>query len=101
MDTNENKQETGEGLVARLQRELEAAQTIIGEQAEQLEAKTLQGTGALPVITYNRQNYQVLAAKFHFKDVDYKAEDLVGNADLVKLLLEAKSGLLQKIEKAK
>ena len=96
-----NVEETGEELVARLKWELEEAQNIIGEQAEQLEAKTLQGTGSLPVITYNKQNYQVLAAKFHFKDVDYKAEDLAGNADLVKKLLEAGSGILQKIEKAK
>jgi uncharacterized protein YydD (DUF2326 family) len=97
----ENKVETAEETIARLQRELGEAQGIIGEQAEQLEAKTLQGTGALPVITYKQQNYQVLAAKFHFNDVDYKAEDLAGNGDLVKKLLEAGSGLLQKIEKAK
>ncbi len=96
-----DKEETSEELVARLQRELSVAQNIIGEQAEQLEAKTLQGTGSLPVITYKQQNYQVLAAKFHFNDVDYKAEDLAGNGDLVKKLLEAGSGLLQKIEKAK
>ena len=93
--------ETPEEKIARLERELGEAQGIIGEQQEQLVAKTLQGTGSLPVITYNKQNYQVLAAKFHFKDVDYKAEDLTTNSDLVKQLLEAQSGILHKIEKAK
>lgn len=93
--------ETAEQKIARLERELEEATGIISEQTEQLEAKQLQSAGKLPVITHQKQNYQVTAAKFHFNGVDYKAEELAGNSDLVKQLLEAQSGLLVKIEKAK
>ena len=97
----DNKVETPEEKIARLEREVLEANNLIQEQNQQLEAKQLQGAGALPVITYKQQYYQVQAAKFHFNGVDYKADDLTGNSDLVKQLLEAESGLLEKIEKPK
>lgn len=96
-----DKVETPEEKIARLEQELGQAQGIINEQTEQLEAKQLQTAGTLPVISYEKQNYQAQAAKFHFNGVDYTAQELASNADLVKQLLEAKSGLLIKIEKAK
>lgn len=96
-----DKVETPEEKIARLEQELGEAKGIIDEQTEQLEAKQLQTVGTLPVLGYNKENYQVQAAKFHFNGVDYTAQELAGNADLVKQLLEAKSGLLLKIEKAK
>lgn len=93
--------ETPEQEVERLRRELTDAKGIIDEQTEQLQAKELQGSGALPVISYKQQYYQVQAAKFHFNGVDYKAADLAGNNDLVKQLLDAGSGLLAKVDKPK
>ena len=96
----ENTPETPEEKIARLEREVQEANELIHEQNQQLEAKQLQGAGSLPVITYKQQYYQVQAAKFHFNGVDYKADDLASNSDLVKQLLEAGSGLLEKIEKA-
>lgn len=93
--------ETPEEKIARLEQELGEAKGIIGEQTEQLQAKELQGSGSLPVITYKQQYYQVQAAKFHFNGVDYKAADLAGNNDLVKQLLDAGSGLLVKVDKPK
>lgn len=96
-----DKVETPEEKNIRLEKELAEAKGIIDEQTEQLEAKQLQTAGTLPVISYDKQNYQAQAAKFHFNGVDYTAQELAGNTDLVKQLLEAKSGLLVKIEKAK
>lgn len=93
--------ETPEQELARLKQELEEANGIIAEQTEKLAESELRTAGTLPVVTYDKEQYQVTAAKFNFKGTDYAAEALSSSPDLVKELITSGSGLLVKIEKEK
>jgi hypothetical protein len=86
---------TPEQRIAQLEAELKAKDAIIEGQAEELKASEAQGAAALPVITHDKKQYRVLAAKFQHKGQEVKAEDLKGNKELVAELIKAKSGLLQ------
>lgn len=72
-----------DGVIAELQKELEVARATKG--------------GKLPVVSHGKDKYQVTSAKFHFGGAVHEAKDLLTNKELVKQLVEAKSGVLEKI----
>lgn len=72
-----------DGVIADLQKELEAAKATKG--------------GKLPVVSHGKDKYQVTSAKFHFGGAVHEAKDLLTNKKLVEQLVEAKSGVLEKI----
>ena len=52
------------------------------------------------VVTHEQQKYRVIGAKFKHAGEEYTAADLKKHPDVVRQLVEADSGLLQKVEKA-
>jgi beta-phosphoglucomutase-like phosphatase (HAD superfamily) len=98
--TPEQELEALKSHVAQLVEEARAKDAIIEGQDEQLAAAKLQGAGALSVVTYKKQRYQVLAGKFSLDDKVITHLELAANAELVKKLVEEKSGLLQLIPDA-
>jgi hypothetical protein len=83
----------------------ESAQIISDLQEELANAQAGQAISETVVVTHTtedgtKEQYKVLAPKFQHKHVAYAAADLKKNAPLVKELVEAKSGVLQKLEKA-
>jgi Holliday junction resolvasome RuvABC DNA-binding subunit len=99
---------TSEEIIAELTAKLkqvteesDAKDSIIETQDEQLKAANAQGASALSVVTYKKQQYQVLAGKFSIDDKVVQHHELKANPDLVKKLVEEKSPLLQLIEEAK
>ena len=78
--------------------ESEAKDAIIEGQAEQLAAAEIQGAGSLPVLTHDKQRYQVLAGQFTVEGKLVKADDLKTDKSLVESLLKSGSGILQLIE---
>ncbi|RSK44701.1 hypothetical protein [Hymenobacter perfusus] len=100
----ETRQPTVESLTAenvRLQGELDVAQAVIAGQAEQLaNVETAQKQGDVVVVSYEKQQYRVLAKKFSIKGEEIKAEELGKNKAALKFLVESKSGLLVPIVKA-
>lgn len=97
------RQPTIESLTAenvRLQGELDVAQAVIAGQAEQLaNVETAQQQGNVIVVTYDKQQYRVLAKKFAIKGEEITAEQLGKNKEALKHLVESKSGLLVPIVK--
>jgi uncharacterized coiled-coil protein SlyX len=85
----------------------EAAESteIISDLQEQLaNAQAGQEISETVVVTHTaedgtKEQYKVLAPKFQHKHVAYAAADLKTNADLVKELVAAGSGVLVKLEK--
>lgn len=74
-----------ESLTEELQKQLKRAET------RQAESDTL-------IVSDGTDDYKVLLKGFKFKHVDYKAEELKDNEDLVLELVAAGVGFLQKIE---
>ena len=78
---------------------------IISDLQEQLaNAQAGQEISQTVVVTHTaedgtKEQYKVLAPKFQHKHVVYEAKDLKTNTDLLKELVEAKSGVLLKLEK--
>ncbi|MDO7877820.1 hypothetical protein Q5H93_23995 [Hymenobacter sp. ASUV-10] len=93
MDTNANR--TPEEIIEALNKQIAEQNEIINGQADALKAAETQGASALPVITHEKKQYQVLAKQFTFESKLVKAEDLKTNKDLVKALLKAEAGILQ------
>ena len=82
----------------------EATETISGLQEQLANAQAGQEISQTVVVTHTaedgtKEQYKVLAPKFQHKHVAYEAKDLKTNPDLVKELVEAKSGVLLKLEK--
>lgn len=90
----DKKEKTPEQLIAELQATVAAQSTIIAGQAEQLQASEAQGTEGRPVVTYHKQHYRVLAKQFDVEGTTIQALELKGKPDLVKKLVDAKSGVL-------
>ncbi|MDB5268048.1 MAG: hypothetical protein JWP58_1088 [Hymenobacter sp.] len=83
----------------------ESTEIISGLQEQLANAQAGQEISQTVVVTHTaedgtKEQYKVLAPKFQHKHVTYAAADLKTNADLVKELVEAKSGVLVKLEKA-
>ena len=112
-----NQQELSlEELKALYAAALKRIEDLEGEQAESTEiisdlqeqlanAQAGQEISQTVVVTHTaedgtKEQYKVLAPKFQHKHVAYAAADLKTNPDLVKELVEAKSGVLVKLEKA-
>jgi hypothetical protein len=100
MDQPTNDSRTPEEIIAALNEQIAQQNAIIDGQAEALKAAETQGADALPVITVDKKQYQVLAKQFTFEGKLVKAEDLKTDKDLVKALLKAETGILQLVEKA-
>ena len=82
----------------------ESTQIISDLQEELANAQAGQAISETVVVTHTaedgtKEQYKVLAPKFQHKHVAYEAKDLKTNPDLVKELVEAKSGVLLKLEK--
>lgn len=103
-----NKEETRKPTIesltaenARLQGELEASQGIVAGLTEQLaNVETSQKQSDVVVVTYEKQQYRVLAKKFQVKGQEVEAKDLGKNKEALQHLVESKSGLLVLIVKA-
>jgi chromosome segregation ATPase len=79
--------------------ELNEAETAIEELQQRLEtAAMVQAQSDTVVVTDGVSHYKVLAPKFKHKHVEYAAKDLATNEELVKELVGAGVGFLQKIE---
>jgi hypothetical protein len=93
--------------IEQLETEVSESTGIISDLQEQLaNAQAGQEISQAVVVTHTaedgtRDQYKVLAPKFQHKHVAYEAKDLKTNPALVKELVEAGSGVLVKLEKAK
>ena len=96
--TAEQQVEALKNELAAQKAESEAKDAIIEGQAEQLAAAEIQGAGSLPVLTHDKQRYQVLAGQFTVEGKLVKADDLKTDKSLVESLLKSGSGILQLIE---
>lgn len=107
-DEQEISHEELQGLYAKALKRIEdleaegadAAQLIL-ELHQQLDnARAGEELSPVVVVTHEQQKYRVIGAKFKHAGEEYAAADLKKHPDVVKQLVEAGSGLLQKIEKA-
>ncbi|MGI4763406.1 MAG: hypothetical protein ACRYF0_22025 [Janthinobacterium lividum] len=80
--------------------ELEEAEALIEEQSGRLAAAEVGQAEGPVIVTHDKAQYRVLAPKFSHKGLDVDAHTLRQNPDLVRELVEANSGLLQKVEAA-
>jgi hypothetical protein len=110
------KELTLEQALAKINDQATRISDLEGEQAESTEiisdlqeqlanAQAGQEISQTVVVSHtdeagNKEQYKVLAPKFQHKHVAYAAADLKANPELVKELVEAKSGVLVKLEKA-
>ncbi|MBJ6109448.1 hypothetical protein JAO73_10515 [Hymenobacter sp. BT523] len=91
--------------IEQLEADAAEATQLISELNEQLEnAKTGQELSETVVVSHtaedgSKEQYKVLSPKFQHKGQAYEAKDLKTNADLVKALVDGKSGILQKLQK--
>lgn len=93
-------EKTPEQIIAELQEQLQAQQGIISGQAEQLKAAEAQGVEGRTVVTHEGQLFRVVAKQFSVGDGDpIQAEELKNKPELVKKLVDAKSGVLVAITK--
>lgn len=80
--------------------ELAQAETLIEEQSGRLAAAEVGQAEGPVIVSHEKAQYRVLAPKFSHKGLDVDAHTLRQNPDLVRELVEANSGLLQKVEAA-
>jgi DNA repair exonuclease SbcCD ATPase subunit len=79
--------------------ELNEAETTIEELQQRLDtAAKVQAQSDTVVVSDGTDHYKVLAPKFKHKHVEYTAKELATNEALVKELVAAEVGFLQKIE---
>jgi chromosome segregation ATPase len=81
--------------------ELEQAEALIEEQNGKLAAAEVTQAEGPVVVSHEKAQYRVLAPKFSHKGLEVDAHTLRQNPELVRELVEAGSGLLQKVEPAK
>lgn len=82
--------------------ELNEAQGLIEELTRQLaQSQTIQAESGVVVVSDGTNHYRVIAPKFRHKHVDYTAEELRGNEELVQELVKADVGFLVKVETEK
>ena len=91
---------TPEQQIAELKAQLAAKDEIITGQAEQLQVSEVAASEGRPVVSHNKQHYRVLAPQFDVEGTTIKASELKDKPELIKTLVEKKSGLLQLITKA-
>jgi chromosome segregation ATPase len=82
--------------------ELNEAQGMIEELTNRLaQAEQVQAESGTVVVTDGSNHYKVIAPKFKHKNIDYTADQLRGNEELVQELVKADVGFLVKIETEK
>ncbi len=84
---------------AKIKAERAEQDQIIADQHEQIKQAEAEQVFAGIVVSHEKAQYKVLAPKFSYEGTEYKAEDLKTNKDLVKELIEIKSGILEKVSK--
>jgi hypothetical protein len=82
-----------------LKQQQQEAATLQDELVQQIENLSVQKSDALPVVSIGKDQYQVLIPRFQLGDDVFEAKNLESNSQLVKDLVAAKSGVLQKISK--
>ena len=95
------RSENGEiaGELNEVRAELTESQEMVGDLQERLSrAAAIQAQSDSVIVSDGTDHYKVLAPKFKHKHVDYTAEQLRENEELVKTLVAAGVGFLQKIE---
>jgi DNA repair exonuclease SbcCD ATPase subunit len=79
--------------------ELNEAENLIEELQQRLKtAQSLQAQSDTLIVSDGTSHYKVLAPKFKFRHVEYTGEQLRSDEQLVRELIEAGVGFLQKIE---
>lgn len=78
--------------------ELNQAEILIEEQTGKLAAAEVASAEGPVVVTHAKEQYRVLAPKFQHQGLVVEARSLVNNPELVRQLVEAESGVLQKVE---
>ena len=81
--------------------ELNQAEILIEEQTGKLAAAEVASAEGPVVVTHAKEQYRVLAPKFQHNGLVVEARGLVNNPELVRQLVEAESGVLQKVEATK
>ena len=84
--------------LAEVKEELATANEIVEEVTQRLEnADAIQAESATHVLTFEKKQYKVLAAKVQHKGVTYDAKDLSKHQDVLKDLIGDGKGLVQLI----
>ncbi|WP_201980372.1 hypothetical protein [Hymenobacter rubidus] len=78
--------------------ELNQAELLIEEQTGKLAAAEVASAEGPVVVTHAKEQYRVLAPKFQHNGLIVEARSLTANPELVRQLVEAESGVLQKVE---
>jgi hypothetical protein len=85
-------------LETQLSKEREDNDKVNQELLAKLEETSLQKDAAAPVVTLDKVKYRVVVPKFQILDRVYEAKEVKSNSDLLEALVEAGSGVLEKIE---
>lgn len=81
--------------------ELNEAENLIDDLQQRLKTAALVSAQSdVQVVTDGTDHYKVLAPKFKFRHVEYTAAELAGDEQLVRELVAAEVGFLQKVEAA-
>ena len=78
--------------------DLENAEALIEEMQGKLAAAEVSQMEGPVILSHEKGQYRVLAPKFSHKGIEVEANSLRNNPELVRELVEAGSGLLQKVE---
>lgn len=90
---------TPEQIIEELKAQLAAQKEIIAGQNEQLQAAEAGAAEGRPVVSHNKQLYRVVAGKFEIDGTTIKASELKDKPELIKKLVDAKSGVLVAVSK--
>jgi hypothetical protein len=83
---------------AQLAQEREDNDKVNHELLAKLEETSLQKDAAAPVVSLGKVKYRVVIPQFQIGDKVYKAKEVERDSDLLKALVKAGSGVLEKIE---
>lgn len=68
------------------------------ELLQKLEETSLQKDATCPVVSLGKAKYRVVIPKFQIGTDFYEAKDLKSNSELLKVLVEKKSGVLEHLD---
>ncbi|MFC6999582.1 hypothetical protein [Rufibacter roseus] len=94
----EQEQLTPEQEIARLRQQLADKDAILDETVQALKNAEAAKGSSLPVVSFEDEQYRLLAAKANIKGKVYTAAEVAESKELIQHLIKIKSGLLQKIE---
>jgi len=85
-------------LETQLTKEREDNDKVNQELLQKLEETSLQKDAAAPVVSLEKVKYRVVIPRFQIGEKVYEAKEVKSNSDLLKALVEAESGVLEKAE---